>query len=1451
MATYSLYSSLRPKTISTISESVVARPMSVSLTTAKPALTISSIKEISSKISKKPFLITRAELNSLGKDIKLVGYDPLAELITNANKPFTPRLLNWVEPYEIKGYRKTLFYTEVNSELKVGDRVFIINGNYDSDLLIQEDKYRKGRDGYKILHIENCKVVLDIDYTGVNVYNDENIDNFIKVYYIRNLSEFINANREVTTRGGNVQYKFDYYQNNIAFIDSNYITTGNWGLNSGVSGTPGFFVKNGTQSWTNITTNLINSGSYSLALSPTYTNNDRIRIMNGDFTYNGQLFQEGFVYKWVVGPTNSMWKVDQTYFKPFLAKGNFRDGNFRGVWNSGLFGQQNKIINWDGDGSTWNIGSLLNTNWKKGQVKSLYSASQSYFASFDQSGYPYQKFNSPNNAGRGYNFIVNSNIEKATIDNGSIYKTNLGPSTFTYSIVESQILNLNVPYSTEINSAFFNDCTFNNTYIKNSELKNTRGNNSKFEQVKSINSYFSNSVFENSSYNSENIIKIVSYDEFVASEHPTIGSTYSSIYDSVQKVFKFYITKEGYDRLRTSDVFYIKGLKINDNKKDVINFFDKKFRLSAWTEYSDSVVGGVFNKVGYECSAFLSTPLDNTYKFSSVYDGSSNYYTKVYATNSNSKYYSIDIWTKRFDITNSSLTFTTDFKSGSVPTLDTLNTGPNFLGSLTSTEIDISNAYIVDCDYESGIFENSDWNSGYHIGRNNDANITTNNSIGGTYNLSITPTGNIIATTSYNTSYPEEYLANTGDIIYLDAVDFNDGTNVTRLPDAYKIINSSNGVYEIQELVTGTISQVFSLTQSSGYFYTKDAQNRYNTYKRLKIKKSNIKSGLLRRSLITESLIQNSDYDQFDKNYNNLDKIRSLVISDGLFSNKLNTLSFGTYVYSHFLDGTDTWYSGIIDNSIWNGPTFSNGVIKNSRWVKGSFTNGYFYKSKTFNSTSSVTSPFYYSENISSYYKDGSSLPNNRNSWQDGLFLDGIFEQSDWELGTFSNGKFIYSNWYNGVFENGIIGSKQLSVSDTMFYNGTVSYAIVENASLYSSDTSFSQSVTQSIVWTNGVFNNGLFGTNINQPVVNLATWNNGLFTDGQFVSLAKWKNGIFNGGKFTSGFGWTQSNSTSISDYSWENGKFNGGEFGNANGLTNSTWYQGEFNGGIFKGRTWNDGVFTYGEFKGSGLTAMGGLTCSNASYFVDSYSYSYYGEWRNGLFTNTKDRFIKDEKIFTTLVRASEPVKRKPIAKMSNSLWYNGTFSHPSGEFFNSIWLDGSFERGKFNESSFNPYVKRNGSATPSFNFNDDSCYWENGEFVNSDFYISKWKDGKFIIGTATGMIWENGVSNYMNAFNVFWENGTWRNGNWYGSYFDFNYEVLEDFKKQILYRGMSWSGTSSCHVWNIFKKTEGEENLIISATASALGSSTGWVTTNSIFGNISGIIDASQDSPPMEQA
>jgi hypothetical protein len=255
-------------------------------------------------------------------------------------------------------------------------------------------------------------------------------------------------------------------------------------------------------------------------------------------------------------------------------------------------------------------------------------------------------------------------------------------------------------------------------------------------------------------------------------------------------------------------------------------------------------------------------------------------------------------------------------------------------------------------------------------------------------------------------------------------------TSASRLPDAYKVISKSDvasgsnqfGVYELQEIITGSSSQIIGVTAS--YFYTEKAKNRYNYIKSLKIDKSEIKSGIFKRPYIKESIIQSETYDSSDKEYNNLDKLRSLVVTDSIYLDKSNILSGATYLYSSFVKGTDVWNDGIIQNSIWIGGTFSSGVIKESTWVNGSFVNGSFYGSRSFDANPTTYFPLYSSDRIRSYYKDGITLgniytlpgttvSNDRYSWQDGNFINGEFYKSDWEGGTFSGGRFWSSKWYN------------------------------------------------------------------------------------------------------------------------------------------------------------------------------------------------------------------------------------------------------------------------------------------------------------------------------------------------------------------------------------------------------------------------------------------------------
>lgn len=2008
----------------------------------------------------KPFLVSDADLKDLGQNINLVGYDSFGKSIENTNQYASPRLINWVEPYEISGFKKTLFYTEINSNLMVGDRVFIINGNYDNNNLIKKDKYKKGRDGYKVLKVENCKIVLDIDYTGIAPQKDDSLDDYIKVYYIENHESFLSANRQVTTRGGNFDYKFNYGQNNIVFVDSDYPQIDSWGLNKGIIGSPGFFVRSKKDVWSNISDDLIYLGSFSVALSEKYANNGKILIQDGDFVYNGIQFKEGFAYKWEIGPTGSNWMVDVEYSNAIITKANFRNGTFNGKFNNGLYGTQESKIEWSGKG-TWNGGTILNSIWESGVMNSKIDIIKTFKTSLDEKGYPFQKSYGDRNDGFGFNYVIDSELKSSSVSNGNFHNTKFIQGSATFSMVENHILSIKNRFDNNISKGYFDMCRFENIEVKGGVVKNVRAINSKFTNVKIVNSYIKKSVVKNSIYIGDGVVKILGYDEWNMSEYMNLASgDFSSIKDVNQKIYKFYISKESYKRFKSEDVFYIKGLKIKDGTKRLLNFFDTKFRLTSWSEFYDDYATdskfatGVdqysFHKRGYECAAFLSTPEENSYiinsyeteywykgKNESVGSTHSKYNTTLVGQNPNSGY-SIDIIVARHDIVNKNIPMDRNseweslnpknynYDSDILPGTSSL---PTYLGDL----IDISGAYILDADFESGIIETSDWNSGHHINYNNDVVITSVTS-SGMYSLKIDHENNLlIANTSEKNGSPEKIgvdVLSKGEIVFLNSVDYdttgmvtkvsvlttgsgystsfeknlvntsilsttmsshgtnyftgngiktissgngtgatvdivanpigavtgitystplsgggsysmtfittsiagpiatyfstdtsvlpqsyvntivtdldgsvtgtigstysvfgppqtaiatgatgvgvifvsgqnfsgggmtvnyttsangaitnlyinNSGTgylpgqifrvdggnatfsiksvsngeiisyaiknkgedyingevlqiqrpfdpnsiynsgieasivissitasvfdekgltldittgsgiddgkiidininnpglyyskgeiftisggnldaivriesitgSLTRLGDTYKVIEKNSGIISLREL--GTQSLILGLT-AGGIFYTAGAKNRWGYINKSKFYKTKIKSGILRRAYIDNSIIGNIDYDSTDKDFSNIENAKSLLITDTLFSNNSNILSSATYIYSNIVGGSDIWSDGIVFKSMLNGMTFSKGVVRQSIWLGGVFNGGVFYDSKSFDAKPTEEKPNHLSNRVRSYFLTGAvgaGVFNSRYSWQDGVFSGGEFYKSDWENGRFKNGLFYYSKFYNGIVDNGTIGTKEVATIDTQIYNGTINYATVNNAYVYATDTGYNGASSTSITWKDGIFNNGVFGSNnddiigttvsnieypslfatlpikdfkltsytqsvinsdiilndleiackinlkhpyIGDLIINLmapngkiinlkkrysggsddvlsettftndktkpsleistsphtgdftfanvpnhgvyykvdgtllenveyqeslrtipqvldygsfppnatyegdrylviatssdpnwnsskpttwnssafidkvvqrrpdgnwipstnanlngdivyvknrniylkyitttttsfsyrkktnekisawvksyhsntidsvdlmnddktingiwtllvmdvtgfeagfvddftlgfkyktdyiiksfrndAVWHNGIFNGGQFIDLGVWKNGKFNGGKFISTYGYSKSGNYLASnknkeDYSWQAGEFNGGEFGNESSLINSTWFNGVFSDGVFKGKLWNNGIFLYGEFRGgSTMPAIGGDNRgSSASTFVDQFRNGHYGVWVGGVVSDKKDSFVTNQKIFTTPTRAVNPVISNKKATFTNMLWLGGIFDHPSGSIKNSVWFDGLFQMGRFESSSFNPYVKRYSDKLEFLK--DDSCIWENGKLVDSEFFYSKWNYGHFISGTATGVIWKDGIVSYMNAYNIFWEKGVWRNGNWNGSSFEYSGKVSDGFAKEILNRGIEWSGTNSCHIWNIFE-TDADKTKVI---------------------------------------
>jgi len=1063
--------------------------------------------------------------------------------------------------------------------------------------------------------------------------------------------------------------------------------------------------------------------------------------------------------------------------------------------------------------------------WKKGTINSKIDISESYKATLKADGV-LQKANSLDNGGWGWNYILDSYLEDANIENGTIINSTvvqntLGNSSISskvYNVVENHIKNPSNTLAYNINKAFFKRSSFSNYVINNAVLTETKLNDCKVINSRIVNSQVKNSVVKDSTYISEDTIKILHIDEWLISDfkknnkkNPLNNNNISNVsidvndinmnYNSAtHKIIKFYIYDSDYEKLKSGDFFYIKGIKFKESNNTLLNFFDKRFKVGNWFDFIDDFnddsndIKSKYNnypihesknfyKRGCEYSVMLSTPDENSWKLD--FDTSHN--TKIGDPNTYSDYYSVDLVISLKDMYG--LTYSTDFNINN---------------------LDLQDAYIINSHFESGIFETSDWNSGYHINYNNDVNISSLTG-SGIYNLYLNKDKKIeISLNTYlnnNSSYSHfETTFKTGDIIFLNNLEYIDNTNkITKLSDTYKISGVIGKTIKLEELNTSLLNGLVL----NGNFSSFDLDNRWSYISKTKFIKSKIKSGLFKRNYFQNSLIRNENYNSSDKDFENELNIKSLLISDVIFNNNSNILSSATYMNSFLIGGSDRWHDGIIYNSYLDSFTFSSGVIKESHWRRGNFIGGLFYNSRSFDGVSTDDYKYLDTNRLFSNFRRGvKNVENNRWSWVNGNFYGGEFYKSDWEDGEFKNGKFNYSKFYSGTFSDGVIGDIKNSHDDTFIFNANIDYVTVENATLFAVNPSTWSSVDYKINWKNGQFNAGLFGSEKFEKSI----WHDGIFNSGQFMNWAKWKNGQFNGGQFISGLGWTQSglrfgNSIDKKDYTWEGGEFNGGEFGNSNWLgTNSTWYDGKFNGGEFKGRLWNNGIFTYGNFYGSNylennLPASGNFnyltyTQSSASIFNDYYTQNFYGLWNDGIVTNKVDYTI-DSKWNTT--------------SFNNMLWLNGTFSSDVAIMENSLFLDGNFSKGTFRNSSFNPFVNRkniNISDKDKYSFSENAI-WNSGNLYNSDFYYSEWLDGNFSSGDTYGMWFKNGISYYMNAYNAIFGSTVstpiWKDGVWHGSDFDYGGSISNNFIKKIMdktgERNILLTGTSSNHIWNIF--------------------------------------------------
>lgn len=1285
----------------------------------------------------------------------------------------SPRLLNVVEPYIINGIAKTMFYSEVNTGFEVGDRVFILNGEYDSDKKIKGGKYKRGGDGYRVLYIDRCAIVLDINYTGNLPHTGEQLSSddyfkYIKIFNIKNNDDFATAISDYVLDGGSYKSKYENTNNYIYISSPVSGQNGYFGYIS--SAPPGKFYKMVAGVWVEVLLDVS-------IINP--NNNGKFILTNGSIVHNGKEYREEITYifsdgEWIPAPETDVNSV------VLITKSNFRKGFFSGKFNGGIYGSNSDRIDWMGDDSSeWNSGTLFNTTWNNGVFNSYYSQEQSYIADINESGLPYQRITTPDNEGYGYNFIINSELKNYILNNGNISNSYLEEGAIDNIVLSHLMGDTSEPNFIEDNfgsnfvgKSVFDNCSINNSYINNSLIKNSRIFNTMVENSKSINSRYTKSVFRNSNYLSDNTIKILKVEN-LQSENIN-GFTY--------RIIKLFINKRSFIRFRCGDVFYLKGVISND-ESNIINFFDRKFVLSKKNLYIDELENdSVAIKRKIEGGCFLNH---------------SNISSEGYN-------YSIDII---------------------LPS------------NITVEAVDIESAYILNSDFADGIFENSVWNSGYNFTYTSDSSINNDNNslefdISANNELVIKP--NTLNDESYGDIYKNDSVIFMKGISYrreiIDPLDNTITYNDTPLPDTYIINNISNNRLYLKEFVLDGDSDIIP-TLTGGYLYF-EHRNRYTYINTTLFKNSSIKGGIIKGGYFKNCFINNESYNVNDIDFIDKKAIKELIITDTLLidTKDEDRNIFGKSLYHNIIKSSDNdiWANGIFYNSTWLRGKFDNGLFKTSSWMNGVFNDGLFYDSRSYDYEYFTSPSVSNKNNINSLYLNG-TFPNNRYSWRNGIFNGGVFRDSSFESGEFIGGELFSSEMYHGDIRGGSFG--RIDTMDTYVYSGIIYDVVVKNADFISRGLN-----GLNINWKNGRFNSGRIGTDTegigqviwengvfnNGNVIGNTIWMNGVFNGGKFNSNANYNN--FRSAYINNRIDTTLSNTM----YNWIDGVFNGGEFGSMDTSTNingntiydnkTTWYNGTFNGGLFMGKVWYNGTFSGGEFVGS----LQRHQITN-EYETEIYDFNPIIKYRN------PDNFngLWYYGICTNLYNNSDDETDK-FTRFYNVLWIGGEFNHTDGIMSDCIWMDGVFRNGTFENGVFNPFNNINpiqrfqlsvdnvnvfgldrGNLqllyNSGYNF-EDSCVWYQGTFIEGIFSISDWHNGNFISGRSFGMHFIDGVVRYMDSYNMFWENGVWENGNWNGSYIKIpkNGTISELKSVQILKRGADLRGDTDAHLWNVFRTT-----------------------------------------------
>jgi len=330
-------------------------------------------------------------------------------------KFYTSRLLDLVEKTSIGGVDYTSFFTEISLGVPSGSRLFIINGNYDSNNLLQEDRFLSGGDGYRVLLADNNRLTLSIPWTGRGISSDLSQGNPINIWVVNTITEFNYLDSILVDIYPQRCSKFEkgktlniIYTQNLVFSGQFFIRAF-WAKNQGV--------------W-QMVSNSFDDGfnNYFDSIFDQESWNGKIKIRNGGFVYKGTEFIKGATYFW----SNPRWIYDIVNTPCFISKLNFRGGYFDGDFYDGVFGQLDRKLIFS---SNWYSGVAFNSEIKSSSVRTKSTLGENVSKAFLESNQINFFSDKSNNDGYGLSYFFDS-----TIESGEIYFGNFINCNFTCNL---------------------------------------------------------------------------------------------------------------------------------------------------------------------------------------------------------------------------------------------------------------------------------------------------------------------------------------------------------------------------------------------------------------------------------------------------------------------------------------------------------------------------------------------------------------------------------------------------------------------------------------------------------------------------------------------------------------------------------------------------------------------------------------------------------------------------------------------------------------------------------------------------------------------------------------------------------------------------------------------------------------------------------------------------------